>query len=117
MQFGWAATQISHLSMIPVLTACEEERNSLTSRRYAGTVLSNTGVFSLTGALLGFRVSDSGGNLGPEDAHVFRDVALACVGAGGFMSLLFHFSVKIKVRLLPFFNEKFLSNHYYYTII
>ena len=115
-QFGWAATQISHLSMIPVLSSCELERTSLTSKRYAATVLSNTAVFSLTGALLGFGVSDSGGNLGPEDAHVFRDVALACVGAGGFMSLLFHFSVKIKVRLLPFFNEKFLSNHYY-TII
>ena len=98
-QFGWAATQISHLSMIPVLTACEEERNSLTSRRYAGTVLSNAAVFSLLGALLGFGAGGSEeGQLGPEDIPVFRNVALACVGAGGLMSLIFHLSVKIKVK-------------------
>ena len=85
--------------MIPVLTASEEERNSLTSRRYAGTVISNIAVFSLAGALLGFKVSESEVNLTPEDAHVFRDVALVCIGAGGFMSLLFHLSVTIKVNL------------------
>ena len=105
-QFGWAATQISHLSMIPVLTSCEEERNSLTSRRYAGTVLSNAAVFGLLGAMLGFGASSSeGSELGPEDVPIFRNVALACVGAGGLMSLMFHLSVKIKVRIFNIFTK------------
>ena len=99
IQFGFSAIQISYLSMIPVLTASEEDRNSLTSRSYAATVISNTAVFILTGALLGFEVSKSGGNLTPDDTHVFRDVALACIGVGGFMSLVFHLSVTIKVNL------------------
>ena len=33
-QFGWAAVQISHLSIIPDLTSCDAERTSLTSKRY-----------------------------------------------------------------------------------
>lgn len=33
-QFGWAAVQISHLSIIPDLTKYENERTSLTSKRY-----------------------------------------------------------------------------------
>ena len=33
-QFGWAAVQISHLSIIPDLTKHESERTSLTSKRY-----------------------------------------------------------------------------------
>ena len=73
----------------------KRHKNEYWIRRYAGTVLSNTAVFSLTGALLGF-----GGNqsekIGPCDVPVFRNVALACVGAGGLMSLLFHLTVKVK---------------------
>ena len=32
-QFGWAATQVSHLAMIPDLTSCPNEYTSLTSVR------------------------------------------------------------------------------------
>ena len=32
-QFGWAATQISHLAMIPDLTPCKDERTGITSYR------------------------------------------------------------------------------------
>ena len=32
-QFGWATTQISHLSLIPELTACESERVGLNAIR------------------------------------------------------------------------------------
>ena len=32
-QFGWAAVQISHLSMIPELTSCQNEYTMLTSIR------------------------------------------------------------------------------------
>ena len=33
-QFGWAATQISHLSMIPDITPCANERTGLTAIRW-----------------------------------------------------------------------------------
>ena len=33
-QFGWAATQISHLSLIPQLTTCKNERVSLNAIRF-----------------------------------------------------------------------------------
>ena len=38
-QFGWAAVQISHLSIIPELTTHESERTSLTSKRYDLSIL------------------------------------------------------------------------------
>lgn len=34
-QFGWAATQISHLSLIPELTTCECEKTTLNALRYS----------------------------------------------------------------------------------
>ena len=51
-QFGWATVQISHLSMIPDITACEKSRMSLTSIRYAATVMSSILVYCVTWLLL-----------------------------------------------------------------
>ena len=51
-QFGWAATQISHLSMIPGLTSSERKRNALTSIRYAATVGSSICVYCIIWILL-----------------------------------------------------------------
>ena len=75
----------------------------MTSRRYAATVMSNASVFALTGALLGFGGGDQTphksvglSSIGPTHVPVFRSVALACVGAGGLMSLIFHLTIKIR---------------------
>lgn len=35
-QFGWAATQIAHLSLIPELVTSEHEKVELTALRYPG---------------------------------------------------------------------------------
>ena len=51
-QFGWATVQISHLSMIPDITSCENARMNLTSVRYAATVISSIFVYSFTWILL-----------------------------------------------------------------
>jgi Na+/melibiose symporter-like transporter len=51
-QFGWATTQISHLSMIPDITSNEKSRMALTSIRYAATVMSNILVYGVTWLLL-----------------------------------------------------------------
>ena len=52
-------------------------------------------MFSLTGALLGFDTTDSD-QVGPNDVSVFRSAALACVGVGRLMSVIFHLTVKVK---------------------
>jgi Na+/melibiose symporter-like transporter len=38
-QFGWASTQISHLSLIPQLTVIENERVSLNAIRYDDDII------------------------------------------------------------------------------
>jgi Na+/melibiose symporter-like transporter len=37
-QFGWAAVQVSHLSLIPVLAHDEHARTDLTAFRYSGSI-------------------------------------------------------------------------------
>ncbi|GIY20405.1 major facilitator superfamily domain-containing protein 12 [Caerostris darwini] len=94
-QFGWAAVQVSHLSLIPDLTPLSCERVELNSYRYAMTVLSNISTY---GALLIiFGVVDAGDkHTGPADLPVFRNVSLCVVGVGLFFSILFHIFTKEK---------------------
>ncbi|KAM6989342.1 major facilitator superfamily domain-containing protein 12-like [Tautogolabrus adspersus] len=97
-QFGWAATQISHLSLIPELVTCEHAKVELTAYRYAFTVIANITVYAL--AYLLFHVQARGDNdplsdeLGPEDMPVFRNLALIVLSIGAFFSLFFHLGTK-----------------------
>ncbi|KAM4552851.1 major facilitator superfamily domain-containing protein 12-like [Odontesthes bonariensis] len=93
-QFGWAATQISHLSLIPELVTCEHAKVELTAYRYAFTVIANIAVYAL--AYLLFHVqagkdddplSDS---LGPADIPIFRNLALIVMGIGTLFAIFFH---------------------------
>ncbi|XP_072219783.1 major facilitator superfamily domain-containing protein 12-like [Leuresthes tenuis] len=93
-QFGWAATQISHLSLIPELVTCEHAKVELTAYRYAFTVIANITVYAL--AYLLFHVqarkdddplSDS---LGPADIPIFRNLALTVMGIGTLFAIFFH---------------------------
>lgn len=93
-QFGWAATQISHLSLIPELVSCEHAKVELTAYRYAFTVIANITVYAV--AYLLFHVQSSQDNdplldsLGPADISVFRNLALIVLGIGVVFSLVFH---------------------------
>ena len=97
-QFGWAAVQIAHLSLIPDLTACSDERTEINAWRYAGTVISNVIVYSVIWALLGLDDDDSGSqdshHVCPSDAPRFRDLVLIVVGIGVVFSIIFHVFVK-----------------------
>ncbi|XP_064474360.1 major facilitator superfamily domain-containing protein 12-like [Ornithodoros turicata] len=110
-QFGWAATQVSHLSLIPDLTPISHERVELNTLRYAFTVASNIVVYSVMWAVLGLAgdntssgkstssgdpSSPRGGEtkVGPVDAHVFQKVVFIVVGLGAVFSLLFHLLVR-----------------------
>uniref|UniRef100_UPI0037E9427E major facilitator superfamily domain-containing protein 12-like isoform X2 n=1 Tax=Semicossyphus pulcher TaxID=241346 RepID=UPI0037E9427E len=93
-QFGWAATQISHLSLIPELVTCEHAKVELTAYRYAFTVIANITVYAV--AYLLFHVQAGEGDnplsdaLGPADIPVFRNLALIVLGIGVIFSVFFH---------------------------
>nr|XP_038935309.1 major facilitator superfamily domain-containing protein 12 isoform X2 [Rattus norvegicus] len=78
-QFGWAATQIAHLSLIPELTTSDHEKVELTALRYAFTVVANITVYGAAWLLLHLQGSAHGGQnisvgdqLGVQDVSVFR---------------------------------------------
>lgn len=89
-QFGWAAVQISHLSLIPELVRCEHAKVELTAYRYAFTVVANITVFALAYLLFHVHSGQDLEELGPVDMPVFRDLALIVTGIGLVFSLLFH---------------------------
>ncbi|NXT29494.1 MFS12 protein, partial [Syrrhaptes paradoxus] len=97
-QFGWAATQISHLSLIPELVTNDHEKVELTAFRYAFTVMANITVYGLAWLLLNFQVDrpDRTEHLGIQDVPIFRDLSLMVVGLGALFSLIFHLGTKEK---------------------
>ncbi|XP_063003267.1 major facilitator superfamily domain-containing protein 12 [Elgaria multicarinata webbii] len=104
-QFGWAATQISHLSLIPELVTSDHEKVELTAFRYAFTVMANITVYGVAWLLLHFQVDGTGAqdhkqHLGREDIPVFRNLALIVVCVGAIFSLLFHLGTKEEKRRL-----------------
>ncbi|XP_009321279.1 PREDICTED: major facilitator superfamily domain-containing protein 12, partial [Pygoscelis adeliae] len=79
-QFGWAATQISHLSLIPELVTSDHEKVELTAFR------------------LNFQVDqpDRTEHLGIQDVPIFRNLSLIVVVLGAVFSLIFHLGTKEK---------------------
>ncbi|XP_064618686.1 major facilitator superfamily domain-containing protein 12-like [Lineus longissimus] len=94
-QFGWASTQISHLSLIPHLTPDEHDRVELNAIRYSFTVIANLVVFGLTWVLLDVH-NTSSGELSVQDAPRFRDIAFIVVGIGIVFSIIFHVGTREK---------------------
>nr|XP_023417757.1 major facilitator superfamily domain-containing protein 12 [Cavia porcellus] len=105
-QFGWAATQIAHLSLIPELVTSDHEKVELTALRYAFTVAANIAVYGAAWLLLHLQASHSGhpedvalgDQLGVQDVPVFRNLSLAVVGVGAVFSLLFHLGTRERRR-------------------
>ncbi|XP_068776409.1 major facilitator superfamily domain-containing protein 12 isoform X2 [Struthio camelus] len=97
-QFGWAATQISHLSLIPELVTNDHEKVELTAFRYAFTVMANITVYGLAWLLLNLQVEqpERMEHLGIQDVPVFRNLSLIVMGLGAVFSLIFHLGTKEK---------------------
>ncbi|XP_026783785.1 major facilitator superfamily domain-containing protein 12 [Pangasianodon hypophthalmus] len=101
-QFGWASTQISHLSLIPELVTCEHAKVELTSYRYAFTVLSNITVYAVAWLLFHFQHSvdpSIADQLSHLDVPIFRDLALIVLGIGAVFSLIFHLGTREQTQL------------------
>ncbi|XP_035510009.1 major facilitator superfamily domain-containing protein 12 [Morone saxatilis] len=98
-QFGWAATQISHLSLIPELASSDSDKVELTAYRYAFTVVANITVYTVAWLLFHFQAQHNvdpsiTDNLGLVDVPLFRTLALIMLGTGAVFSLLFHVGTK-----------------------
>lgn len=102
-QFGWAATQISHLSLLPQLTPNENERVALNAIRYAFTVASNLTVYVATYLLLKIDNphddpqpqphlddSDDDSDLSRADAPKFMYMSFIVCSLGLVFQILFH---------------------------
>ena len=93
---GWAAVQVSHMALVPELSALEDERVLLNSMRYGATILANLLVFSTMWVVLRERkgTGTGGGGSGDDVANsaVASDYAMltyVVLGVGGAMSLIF----------------------------
>ncbi|CAF0970252.1 unnamed protein product [Brachionus calyciflorus] len=91
-QFGWAATQISHLSLIPQLSHCENERVSLNAIRYAFTVASNLFTYGAAFLLLKLNndASSDDTNLSRDDAPKFMYLSIIVCVVGLIFQIIFH---------------------------
>ncbi|EDV21100.1 uncharacterized protein TRIADDRAFT_30948 [Trichoplax adhaerens] len=104
-QFGWAATQISHLSLIPELTDDENERVGLNAIRYAFTVISNIYVYLVAFMLLRFHggkyriptLTISVGNKRLKVVYtLFNYLVGSVLGIGLIAAIIFHVGTKEK---------------------
>ncbi|XP_028329546.1 major facilitator superfamily domain-containing protein 12-like isoform X2 [Gouania willdenowi] len=97
-QFGWAATQISHLSLIPEMVTCEHAKVELTAYRYAFTVVANITVYALAYLLFHVQAGQDDDTLGPADIPIFRNLAFIVLGIGALFSAIFHLGTKESKR-------------------
>ncbi|XP_033222432.1 major facilitator superfamily domain-containing protein 12-like [Belonocnema kinseyi] len=107
-QTGWAAVQISHLSMIPALTNSPIVRADLTAIRYSAQVGAAVLVFIVTWVLLP-NSEDSVVRLGVQDAGKFRNIVLVLTIIGIAATIFFH--IFLKARLLEDTSSKVNNDH------
>ncbi|XP_067134435.1 major facilitator superfamily domain-containing protein 12-like [Centruroides vittatus] len=93
-QFGWAAVQVSHLSLIPDLTPISSERVALNAYRYACTVSSNILIYLITWLMLGLNSEGKNSLISPKDSPEFWHIALIVVSVGTLFSIIFHLGVR-----------------------
>jgi len=90
-QFGWAATQISHLASIPDLAENQNERTGLTAWRSGMTVLANVLVYIIAWVILNRSDNEM---VCPDDAYAFRNLMLVCISVGIAATIGYHLLVK-----------------------
>ncbi|KZC04412.1 Major facilitator superfamily domain-containing protein 12 [Dufourea novaeangliae] len=92
-QTGWAAVQISHLSMIPALTNSPLARADLTAIRYSAQVGAAVVVFVVTWIVLPTNEEDVV-RLAQEDSYKFRNIVLTLTFIGMVTTIFFHVLLK-----------------------
>ena len=91
--FGWAVSQISHLSMITAKSSFKCDWYSLTSSRNVGTVFANLVVITTFAILL-----SKERRVLPTDDITFADADLVVLCLGALASLIFHAFFKLEEK-------------------
>lgn len=73
-QCGWATVQISHLAILPELSATQTDRAELNSVRYCMSIFSNIAVFMVAWTVLHIR-NRSADRIGSSDFDKFRVIS------------------------------------------
>ncbi|XP_050296366.1 major facilitator superfamily domain-containing protein 12-like [Anthonomus grandis grandis] len=92
-QFGWAAVQIAHLSLIPEITSKEHEKTRLAAIRNGGTVVASVLVYLVTWSILHI----SGGSENQIDisyASRFQHIVWSVMAFGTVCSITFYAIIK-----------------------
>nr|AEE62599.1 unknown [Dendroctonus ponderosae] len=92
-QFGWAAVQIAHMSLMPEITSNEHQRTKLAAVRNGATVVASVLVYLVTWGVLQI----SGGSdkkIGAEDAARFQHIVWSVMVFGIVCSILFYIMIK-----------------------
>lgn len=92
-QTGWAAVQISHLSMIPTLTNSLLARADLTAIRYSAQVGAAVAVFVVTWIVLPTN-EEAMVRLAEQDSYKFRNIVFTLTSIGLVATTLFHVFLK-----------------------
>lgn len=123
-QFGWAAVQISHLSLIPEISPNEHDRTKLTAVRYGFTVIANVSVYVVTWTILHISGNDNN-KISSNDANKFQHVVWSVMSLGVICTVLFHVYVKEEgtnggshdvrgIKLRTSFKDLFTDAQLYY---
>ncbi|XP_071642080.1 major facilitator superfamily domain-containing protein 12 [Temnothorax longispinosus] len=99
-QTGWAAVQISHLSMIPSLTNSVLARADLTAIRYSAQVGAAVIAFVVTWIILPTD-GESMVQLDQQDDYKFRNIALILTTFGLIATVFFHIFLKANLLEQP----------------
>ncbi|KAF5295273.1 hypothetical protein FQA39_LY13138 [Lamprigera yunnana] len=88
-QFGWAAVQIAHLSIMPELSPDEHERTKLAATRYCFTVISNVLVYFTSWLIFGY---DDGNErqVSSTDAPEFQKIVWSGLSVGIVCTIIYH---------------------------
>ncbi|CAF4585380.1 unnamed protein product [Rotaria sp. Silwood1] len=86
-QFGWACSQIGHLSMLNELTSKDGERVALNAYRHAWSIIANIFVYTVTWLLLDKNQTRDNTQM---NAYVFQMLTYIIIITGSFTSLIFH---------------------------
>ncbi|XP_012280504.1 major facilitator superfamily domain-containing protein 12-like [Orussus abietinus] len=92
-QTGWPAVQISHLSVIPILSKSPLIRTELTAIRYSAQVGAAVTVFIITWIVLPAN-DESLLQVTEQDANKFRNIALMITVIGVVATIFFHIFLK-----------------------
>ncbi|CAF0964482.1 unnamed protein product [Adineta ricciae] len=90
-QFGWACSQIGHLSMLNELTPKEDERVALNAYRHAWSIAANIFVYTVTWLLIDNTQVRENNQM---NANVFRILTNIIIITGFCTSLIFYFGSK-----------------------